>query len=215
MENNPAFRNEHTKEFFLNAREKIIRSKNAASGRIGSYSDEDKSMVFTIDYSLNFHSVDISERLYTLCIKSEIIERMVNIINRAIIKSSMMGADEVKKAISTKEFADIMSTENREIQEGIANSQDNFMRALKNLSNQTKTVASDSGNISLVITGDKMIKSLSISDEYLSPENRTLLEQELLHTLNRAVQETQKDLQSLLTKTEEEMKKLMRSEENS
>jgi DNA-binding protein YbaB len=215
MENNPAFRNEHTKEFFLNAREKIIRSKNAASGRIGSYSDEDKSMVFTIDYSLNFHSVDISERLYTLCIKSEIIERMVNIINRAIIKSSMMGADEVKKTISTKEFADIMSTENREIQEGIANSQDNFMRALKNLSNQTKTVASDSGNISLVITGDKMIKSLSISDEYLSPENRTLLEQELLHTLNRAVQETQKDLQSLLTKTEEEMKKLMRSEENS
>jgi DNA-binding protein YbaB len=215
MENNPAFRNEHTKEFFLNAREKIIRSKNAASGRIGSYSDEDKSMVFTIDYSLNFHSVDISERLYTLCIKSEIIERMVKIINRAIIKSSMMGADEVKKAISTKEFADIMSTENREIQEGIANSQDNFMRALKNLSNQTKTVASDSGNISLVITGDKMIKSLSISDEYLSPENRTLLEQELLHTLNRAVQETQKDLQSLLTKTEEEMKKLMRSEENS
>jgi DNA-binding protein YbaB len=215
MENNPAFRNEHTKEFFLNAREKIIRSKNAASGRIGSYSDEDKSMVFTIDYSLNFHSVDISERLYTLCIKSEIIERMVKIINRAIIKSSMMGADEVKKTISTKEFADIMSTENREIQEGIANSQDNFMRALKNLSNQTKTVASDSGNISLVITGDKMIKSLSISDEYLSPENRTLLEQELLHTLNRAVQETQKDLQSLLTKTEEEMKKLMRSEENS
>jgi DNA-binding protein YbaB len=68
-----------------------------------------------------------------------------------------------------------------------------------------KTFVSQSGNIIVVISGARIIKSLSINDEYLLPENKALIEKELMETINRAMREMQEEIQSIVKNNEKEL----------
>jgi DNA-binding protein YbaB len=209
MDKNNALLNECTRDYFLKTKEKIIHSHNIAANRIHTYSDEEKYIILTIDSSLNFRSVNISKKLFTNCDKKGIIDRMIKIINRAIIKSSIMGADEIKKAVSSKEYEEIISKENQNIKEGIEIIQENYIQSIKQLSIINKTIVSDSKIITLVISGNKLIKSISINDDYFSPQKIPLLETELMQTINKAIQEIQKEIQIIFNMNEEEVNKML------
>jgi DNA-binding protein YbaB len=202
--------NEHSMEFFLKSRDKLIHSYSVMSNTINTFSDdEEKSLVFAIDNSLTFHSIKISDNIFNMNGKKEIIDRITKLINRAIIKSGINGAKEAKNVFSSKEFSEIISNENQEIKESINKIQEKIMRSFKQLSLITKTIVSDSGNISIVISGDKMVKSISICDEYLSSKKRSIFEKELLGSLNTAIQEIQKEIEILFNKNEEEIYKTL------
>ena len=51
-----------------------------------------------------------------------------------------------------------------------------------------------------------MILSLSISDEYLSEKNKSMIETEIMATLNKAMREIQEEIREVMKINEEEFK---------
>jgi DNA-binding protein YbaB len=199
--------NDNTKEYFSKSKDKLIESHNLMLSTVTSFSDEDNLITLSMDNLQEIHEVNISDKLLISHGKKEIENRLLRLVNQAIFKSSINAANQAKKAVSSKELDKIISKESQGIKDSIEMVKKNIDQSLKNISSMTNSVVSKSGNLTLVISGTRMITSINISEEYLSEKNKLAIENELKETVNKAMQENLKEIQGLMKIHEDEFNK--------
>jgi DNA-binding protein YbaB len=208
MDQEKYFPNDRTREYFSKIKDKLTQSHNLMSSTNNSFSDKEKLITLSIDNFQIIHTINISEKLLVSYEKGEICDRLVRMINQAIIKSSINGVNEAKNAVSPKELTEIISNENRDIKENIELLNKNIEKSFAEYFEKTKTVFSKSGNIKLVISRNRIIQSLTISDEYIKTKNKLLIETELLETVNGVMGEIMDEIQRLIKKNNDEINEI-------
>jgi DNA-binding protein YbaB len=198
--------NDQTKEYFLKSKGELIQLHKIMQSTIDIYSDENKLITLSIDNAQTIHSINLSDNLLCSFNHKDICNRIIRLINQAIFNSNINGINEAKNAISLKELEKIISNESQGIKDNLDSLNKHIERSRQELSLKTKSVVSEGGNIKIVISGSRMILSLSISDEYLSEKNKSMIETEIMATLNKAMREIQEEIREVMKINEEEFK---------
>jgi len=207
MDENRYSINDRTKEYLLISKDKLIQLHNIILSTTSTYSDEEILITLSMDNAQIIHSINLSDNLLSSYGQGEISNQILRLINQAIFKSSINGVNEVKNALSLKELAKIISNESQGMKDNLESLNKNIEQSRQALSLITKSVISESGNIKIVISGSRMILSLSISDEYLSQKNKSMIETEIMSTLNKVMREIQEEIREIMKKNEEEFNK--------
>jgi len=188
--------NDQNNEFLSKSIDGLILLQKNMQSTINTFVDKGQ-ISLTMNNMQIIQSLTISEKLLLASDKTIIRDRLLRLINEAILSSSINGANAAKNTISYQEYNEIISNEDHEKAENIEVIRKNIAQMYKIISSIRKTVDSKSGKISVVMSGASVIKTLSISDEYLSPKNKEIIETELLETVNRAIREIREEIQQL------------------
>jgi len=188
--------NDQNNEFLSKSIDGLILLQKNMQSTINTFVDKGQ-ISLTMNNMQIIQSLTISEKLLLASDKTIIRDRLLRLINEAILSSSINGANAAKNNISYQEYNEIISNEDHEKAENIEVIRKNIAQMYKIISSIRKTVDSKSGKISVVMSRASVIKTLSISDEYLSPKNKEIIETELLETVNRAIREIREEIQQL------------------
>jgi DNA-binding protein YbaB len=206
MDHNKLSLNERTKDYFSRSKEKIIQSHNNWVSTINSFSNEDGQITLTMDNTQIIHSINISEKLLVDSNKKELFDRWTRFINEAIIKAGKNAAREMQNAISAEEYGKILSDEKKEIQDQFELLIKKNNLSIQRLSSIKRTVVSASGNVTIIIFGNRIIHSIFITEECFSKGNNTI-EKELMETVNKALREVMESVQGSIKRNEEDLNK--------
>jgi DNA-binding protein YbaB len=195
---------DRTIEFILKTKEKLLKLQNNLISTIRSYSDENKLFELAMDNIQVVHSIIISDRLFEQLEKMKNIDMMVRLINRAIVESSLIYANDLSGVIIEKEVDDILSNESQGIIDSLKELHTGIEKSHKELSLINRTYNSSNGDITLMVAGDRMIKTLTISDDYLTVEKKSKLENELKEVINFALHDIIMEVRNIMSTNEEE-----------
>jgi DNA-binding protein YbaB len=192
------------KEFLSKSMDELALFQENILSKIITFVDKEQ-ITLTMNNLQIIQSLKISEMLLLAPEKKIIRERLARLINEAILTSSINVANAAKNAFSYQEWHEIISNEEHEVKENIESLGENISPMLQVISSMRKAVVSKSGKVGVVISGARVINTLSINDDYIVPENKALLETELVETVNRAMREIQEEIQVLLKNNEEKI----------
>jgi DNA-binding protein YbaB len=192
------------KEFLSKSMDELALFQENILSKIITFVDKEQ-ITLTMNNLQIIQSLKISEMLLLAPEKKIIRERLARLINEAILTSSINVANAAKNAFSYQEWHEIISNEEHEVKENIEGLGENISPILQVISSMRKAVVSKSGKVGVVISGARVINTLSINDDYIVPENKALLETELVETVNRAMREIQEEIQVLLKNNEEKI----------
>jgi DNA-binding protein YbaB len=192
------------KEFLSKSMDELALFQENILSKIITFVDKEQ-ITLTMNNLQIIQSLKISEMLLLAPEKKIIRERLARLINEAILTSSINVANAAKNAFSYQEWHEIISNEEHEVKENIEGLGENISPMLQVISSMRKAVVSKSGKVGVVISGARVINTLSINDDYIVPENKALLETELVETVNRAMREIQEEIQVLLKNNEEKI----------
>jgi DNA-binding protein YbaB len=196
-----------TKEFISVSREKIIQSSTCWISTIQTYSDAEGLLSLTIDNTQILHSINLSEKLFTTFKKQDILVRLTQFINKAIIHAGRNAARDMQNVFSAKEFMEMLSLENREVRDHFEQLIKRNNQSVQELALIKKTINSESGNTTVIVFGNRMIHLITINDEFFSIKNKSLIEGELLGAVNKAMREIIEEIRVKINKNEEEFNK--------
>jgi DNA-binding protein YbaB len=196
--------NDRSKEYFSKTKENIIRSHNNWLSTIHTYSYEENLMSLTMDNTQMIHSISISEKLFSKYNEREISERLHRFLNDAIIQAGKNAVKEMQNSISPEELNNILSQEDAEVKKNYELLMKKNNQTIQELVSINRTINSPNGNISLVILGNRIIRSVEISKRIFTEDSRNNFEKELMETVNKALQEVIEEIQGLFNKNEEE-----------
>jgi DNA-binding protein YbaB len=195
---------ERTKKYFSNTKEKLLLSHNKWITAINSYSDEDGNITITMDNAQILHSIDISEKLLINIDKLDIIKRLTQLINKAIIQTGKLAVREVQDAISTDEYEEIVSEENIEVRNQMELLNRNNNQSVQDMSSKLIKINSIGNMVAVIVYGNRLIHSLDINKEGFSLNNKSRIEKELMETINEAMHQVLIETQEIITRNEEE-----------
>jgi DNA-binding protein YbaB len=107
---------------------------------------------------------------------------------------------------STEEYGKILSDEKKEIQDQFELLIKKNNLSIQRLSSIKRTVVSASGNVTIIIFGNRIIHSIFITEECFSKGNNTI-EKELMETVNKALREVMESVQGSIKRNEEDLNK--------
>jgi DNA-binding protein YbaB len=207
MEQNKISLNERTKEYFSRSKENIIQSHNKWISAINTFSDEDGQITITMDNTQIIHSINISEKFLVTSDKKEIIDRLTRSMNKALRQAGINAAKEMRHSVSPEEYNRIVACEKKEVKEQIELLSKNNTQAIQEIFTRKRAVVSEKGNVTVIIFGNRMIHSLTINEEIMTMKNKSIIEKELVETVNKAMQENIEEIQETVNRNEEEFYK--------
>jgi DNA-binding protein YbaB len=184
----------------LNVRTKKLLSESKAKMNINidnleadilNITDENKYITLSINGKQKILSLEIANILLNSSDKAEVIHQIKQFINRGIAITIEREARKINSVLSYEEIIQSILPEQIKILEYIELLRSELKKRLHDADDIEKKVESKSGNITIVISGALAITTLFISEDYLWGKNKNNIENELIESVNIAMQKVQ------------------------
>jgi DNA-binding protein YbaB len=169
--------------------------------------DENKYVKILINGKQRILSIEITDTLYNSSDKNEITNYLVSVLNKAIQESEINNVFTISRGTSKEEYDQVIINEKASIVEIINQTQNKIIQFMSQLQNKKNIEYSNSKKIKLIITGINIIELLQIDEEYMKNNKREKIADEVIETINRAINNTQQEVMKIMEKTDKAIAK--------
>lgn len=201
-----------TSEYISSIAEKMKELNRALESKNIIVEDENKYIRIVIDSTQNILSIDISDILINSTNKKEVIGYIMKNINMAIERSLKHNMEELLNINSPGNYREIISREQPSVREGIIELEREIGLLPQILNAMTKSKISESGNVTINMSGANVLLSMEIAEEYLSKKNKEKVAEEIMETVNRIVRENKQEVRDRIEKSDTKITKIIHGE---
>jgi DNA-binding protein YbaB len=196
----------NSEEYFSSIYRKMKAIGDSLDSRITRWTDENDHVTIAINGRRIIQGMEISALLLDTTDKRDVLDILMKNINAALQKCGRSNLEEVMKAVSLQEYADILARENEKVQSSITQAGQHMSQFTNGLLSVKKKAVSQSGCVEMTMSGANVVLSIAVPDAFLCSKNKAQIENDLIETANELTGKFQKSMTGKLLAGGEEIR---------